>query len=131
MTDDITRDCDGVAGGLARGGAGRMVRLSPVENLEARPHAVDRSAPRLELTTHFWATRKREITTILPVWDYEVDDHSAAAVREMVNTLECAYRAEHERCRAGHWAASVSRVTNIKYRLDLERALLTQLQATP
>lgn len=130
MTHDTTTDRDGVAERLARGAARRGFRLSPGATLAAGPHALDaKPAPRIELAPYFWATRKREITTMLPIWDHEVDDHSINGVRKMVRTLERAYRAETARCRGGHWAGEVARAANIKYRLEIERALLSQLQS--
>lgn len=129
MTHDTTTDRDGVAERLARGATRRGIRLLPGERLAARPHALDAKAARdLELSPHFWATRKREITTMLPIWDHELDDHSIAGVRKMLRTLERAFRAERERCKGGHWAGEVSRANNIRYRLEIERRLLTQLQ---
>lgn len=129
MTDDNSTDCDGTVERLARGGARRGFRLSPIPPLATGPHALDRGTPCLELTPHFWSTRKREITTMLPIWDRELDDHSIVGVRKMLRTLDRAFKTEKARSRAGHWAGDVIRARNIGYRLDLERRLLAQLEA--
>ncbi len=65
---------------------------------------------------------------MLPLWPWQVDDHSVAAVAALIKTLEHAARRELYRCRSGHWAGETVRHTNILHRLKLERALLKRLR---
>ena len=81
----------------------------------------------LVLDERFWEKRDRELKAVLPLWPWQVDKHDIGSIAAMIDTLEKALRAEFERCRDGHFAASAARHTNIKFLLRQERQICKQL----